>query len=135
MLIATILRAGIGKFNTLSGLIKRLIFSDVEHDISIVSAYMLIGSFDAVIIFQQRMKNLLGTLSSRWRMFWAYGLSFTLLHPSNHDYVGPNRSLLSIVSKTSGPVLMMDTGTPKESSISLMNFFAFDGKSSKRLMP
>ncbi|NWG08930.1 MAG: hypothetical protein HXX80_01220 [Nitrososphaerales archaeon] len=50
MLVAAILKAGIGKSDALSGLIKRLIFSDVEPGIEIVSAYMLIGSFDAMIV-------------------------------------------------------------------------------------
>jgi len=72
MLIAAILKAGIGKSDTLSSLIKRLIFSDVETGIEIVSAYMLIGSFDAVIIlsaideesarhFISKVENVLGS--------------------------------------------------------------------------
>lgn len=72
MLIATILKAGIGKSDALSSLIKRLIFSDPEPGIEIVSAYMLIGSFDAVIIlsatdedtarhFISKIENVLGS--------------------------------------------------------------------------
>ncbi|MEM3383157.1 MAG: hypothetical protein QXL52_03125 [Nitrososphaerales archaeon] len=51
MLIVAILKAGIGKSDALSDLIKRLIFSDLEPGIEILSAYMLIGSFDAIIMF------------------------------------------------------------------------------------